>query len=137
MNPGNTDPFAAMAAMGNFGNFGELMGSMGATSGPVNTVLAQAGWISATTMSRVWARGAQSLAEYQQACAAGTPLEVQVDHARAHLRRLGEIALEEARSLDGQMQGLGEQLRGAVPDAVPDPPRPTADPPVRRARAKP
>ena len=41
----------------------------------------------------------------------------QADAARAHLRRLGEIAIEEAHALDAQLQGLGEHMRAQADDA--------------------
>ncbi|GEM_PF-5967921 len=101
-------------------------------------VLAQAHWLASGVSMRVWTRAAQSLVQYQQESgAAERPADAagparQHDAARAHLRRLGEIALEEARSLDAQLQGLSEQLRASMED-------PAAPKPHRRryARAKP
>ncbi len=102
------------------------------------SVLAQAHLVAAGASMRAWTRSAQSLAQYQQdssaAGAAGAEQAGrQTDAARAHLRRLGEIAIEEAHALDTQLQGLGEQLRAAMED-----PAVTADLRQHRyARAKP
>ena len=101
--------------------------------------ITQAHVVAAGTSMRVWTRGAQSLAQYQQdSAAAGGPADAdqvarQADAARAHLRRLGEIALEEAHSLDATLQGLAEQLRASMET----PATGTDLPPRRYARAKP
>lgn len=106
---------------------------------PFLGLFAQAHLASAAAGMRCWSRWAQSWAEYRQAAMPaaapraddGEALGRAVDEARAHLRRLGEIALDEARLLDTQMQALSEQLRTVVEDpAAPGAPR-------RRARAKP
>lgn len=108
------------------------------------SVLAQAHLVAASASMRAWTRSAQSLAQYQQDSSAAGAASVagaagaeqagrQTDAARAHLRRLGEIAIEEAHALDTQLQGLGEQLRAAMED-----PAVTADLRQHRyARAKP
>ena len=101
--------------------------------------ITQAHAVAAGASMRVWTRGAQSLAQYQQdSAAAGGPADAdqvarQADAARAHLRRLGEIALEEAHSLTTTLQGLAEQLRASM-----ETPATGVDlPPRRYARAKP
>ena len=105
----------------------------------VTQSMTQAHTLAAAASMRVWTRGAQSLAQYQQeSAAAGGPEDAdqfarQADAARAHLRRLGEIALEEAQSLAATLQGLAEQLRASMATPVT-----TTDlPPRRYARAKP
>lgn len=106
---------------------------------PCSQTINQAHVAAAGTSVRVWTRGAQSLAQYQQeSAAAAGPAQAdqvarQADAARAHLRRLGEIALEEAHALDSTLQGLAEQLRAAM-----DMPATGAElAPRRYARAKP
>ena len=100
--------------------------------------MTQAHVVSAGASMRVWTRGAQSLAQCQQeSAAAGGPADTdqvarQADAARAHLRRLGEIALEEAHALAATLQALSEQLRASM-----ETPTETALPPRRYARAKP
>lgn len=101
--------------------------------------ITQAHAVAAGASMRVWARGAQSLAQYQQdsgvvdGVADADQVARQADAARAHLRRLGEIALEEAHTLDAILQGLAEQLRASM-----ETPATGADlPPRRYARAKP
>ena len=101
--------------------------------------MTQAHLAAAATSMRVWTRGAQSLAQYQQdsgavgGAADADQVARQADAARAHLRRLGEIALEEAHSLTTTLQGLAEQLRAST-----ETPATGADlPPRRYARAKP
>ena len=114
-----------------------------AAAAPIQAVLAQAQVAGAATLLKVWTRSAQSLAEYQREVQRGagdgdrTPqaaanLAAQVDHARAHLRRLSEIALEEGDALDGQMQALDQQLRALIEEPVAAAPKPR-----RYARAKP
>ena len=105
----------------------------------ITQAITQAHGVAAGTSMRVWTRGAQSLAQYQQeSAAAGGAADAdqvarQADAARAHLRRLGEIALEEAHTLDTILQGLAEQLRASM-----ETPATGADlPPRRYARAKP
>ena len=101
--------------------------------------MTQAHLVAAATSMRVWTRGAQSLAQYQQdsgavgGAADADQVARQADAARAHLRRLGEVALEEAHSLAATLQGLSEQLRASM-----ETPATAADlPPRRYARAKP
>ena len=101
--------------------------------------ITQAHAVAAGASMRVWTRGAQSLAQYQQdsgavgGAADADQVARQADAARAHLRRLGEIALEEAHTLDAILQGLAEQLRSSM-----ETPATGADlPPRRYARAKP
>ena len=105
----------------------------------ITQAMTQAHGVAAAASMRVWTRGAQSLAQCQQeSAAAGGPEDAhqvarQADAARAHLRRLGEIALEEAQSLAATLQGLAEQLRASM-----ETPATGADlPPRRYARAKP
>ena len=105
----------------------------------ITQAITQAHGVAAAASMRVWMRGAQSLAQYQQeSAAAGGPegadqVARQADAARAHLRRLGEISLEEAQSLHAILQGLAEQLRASMETPVT-----AADlPPRRYARAKP
>ncbi len=109
---------------------------------PVNTVLLQAQAAAGAAVMRGMQRGAQSWADYGRALAprpAGVAafddaqqLARHVDEARAHLRRLAEIAADEARLLETQLRGLDEQLCATVAGPAP------ADPPARRryARAK-
>ena len=140
--PGLDDPFSAL--MRGF----SLMASTfqpqasafaNAAAAPVNTVLQQAQAAASAAVMRGLQRGAQSWVDYGQAAAAAPAgmgaahaLSFSVDQARAHLRRLTEIAADEARLLETQLRGLDEQLRAAVTD--PDPP--DAGAPTRRANAK-
>ena len=106
----------------------------------INTVLMQAQAAASGAMMRGWQRGARSWAEYCRSAGAGTPalasavgaeaLARNVDDARAHVRRLAEIAADEARLLAAQLSSIDEQLRAVVPDADP------ADAARRFARAK-
>ena len=113
---------------------------LGAGASPAGgNLLAQAHMVAAAASLRVWTRSAQSLSAYQQECSAAdtAPGDAQdachADATRAHLRRLGEIAIEEAHALDAQLQGLGEQVRTQVDAAAP-----LSHPQPRRyARAKP
>ena len=111
----------------------------GSSSASGNT-LAQAHLVAVAASWRVWTRSAQSLSAYQQECSAASAAAApdaltarHADAARAHLRRLGEIAREEALALEAQLQGLGEQLRAQVADPA-DPAQPQ---PRRYTRAKP
>jgi hypothetical protein len=127
-----TDPFLGSRDVRGPGADGGLM-----------AVLTQAHFASAAAFMRCWNRSAQSWAEYRQAAAGavapsappsgsdGEALGRLVDEARAHVRRLGEIALDEARLLDVQMQVLSEQLRAVVEDPA------SSGAPRRRARTKP
>ena len=101
--------------------------------------ITQAHAVAASASMRVCTRGAQSLAQYQQdsgavgGAADADQVARQADAARAHLRRLGEIALEEAHALTTTLQGLAEQLHASM-----ETPATGADlPPRRYARAKP
>ena len=110
---------------------------------PLHTALLQAQAAAGAAVMRGLQRGAQSWADYGKAMAsqpagAAAADEAQqharhVDEARAHLRRLSEIAHDEARLLETQLRGLDEQLRATVADAA------AAEAPARRryARAKP
>ncbi len=134
----------AAAAMPQPDRVAPLAQAPGSTPGPVNAVLARANVAGAAVLLKVWTRSAQSLADYQRetqrlngesapsAAAAASSLAAQVDHARAHLRRLSDIAFEESRALDDQLLALGEQLRALLED-----PAPSAPAPRRYARAKP
>ena len=104
---------------------------------PVHTVLLQAQAAAGAAVMRGLQRGAQSWADYGKTTAAGAAdadethrLARTVDEARAHLRRLAEIAADEARLLESQLRGLDEQLRAAYEETDP------AAQPRRRARAK-
>lgn len=92
----------------------------------VNEVLMQAHFAALAALVRVWSRSAQSLTQTwpvgvwvqtgsaTQAADAGRALGRLVDDARAHLRRLSEVALDESLTFGSQMQALGEQLRTVV-----------------------
>lgn len=133
------DPLSDMmrswaAAVGGVG----LPGAGNAGGQVITQSVTQAHGVAAATSMRVWTRGAQSLAQYQQESAAAggaadaDQLARQADAARAHLRRLGEIALEEAHSLAATLQNMAEQLRASM-----ETPATGADlPPRRYARAK-
>lgn len=101
-------------------------------------LLAQAQWLCTAALMRLVQRGAVAWAEVGRTAAqpgAGEPASAQaVDAARLHLRRLREMALDEARALDSQLLALDEALRALaeVPPAAAEP-----NPPRRRARAKP
>lgn len=106
---------------------------------PLDALLAQAHWLSAAALARSGQRGSQSWLDYGKAVATQPELAQRVDAARAHLRRLAEIAADEARQTELQLRGLDEQLRALV---VPVPVAATAADaapadPVRYARAKP
>ncbi|NRF66881.1 hypothetical protein HLB44_07790 [Aquincola sp. S2] len=148
-NPSPNDPLGelmrawsgmAAAAMPGADALGAMAGAPGAAApagNPAVGALAQAHWLASGVWLRLGSRAAQSLAQYQHECGAAThpggadaPAR-QADAARAHLRRLGEMALDEARALDAQLQGLAEELRASMDD-------PAAGPaPRRHARAKP
>lgn len=110
---------------------------------PVHTVLMQAQTAAGAAVMRGLQRGAQSWVDYGKALSlrpageAATDeaqqLASSVDEARAHLRRLTEIAADEARLLETQLRGLDEQLRTIMQDPAP------VEPPAHRryARAKP
>ena len=105
-------------------------------------LVAQAHLASSSAFLRCCDRAARSWGEYGQAAAASASpaalsdgvdvgaLAKLVDEARAHVRRLGEIALDESRLLSAQMEALGERLRAMVDDPAPQ------RAPRRYARAK-
>lgn len=104
-------------------------------------LVAQAHLASSSAFMRCWNRALQSWTEYGRAAAGAASafpeglddaaLAKLVDEARAHVRRLGEIALDEARLFNAQMEALGEHLRACAEDP------PAQGSPRRRARAKP
>lgn len=126
---------------------GQLLGGRGAQgcgpAGHVNQVLMQAHFVAAAALMRVWNRSAQSLAQVRpvgpgaqtataaQAADEGQALARLVDDARAHLRRMSEITLDESRRFEIQMQALGEELRTVVVDPI------DSAAPRRYARTKP
>ncbi len=103
----------------------------------------QAHFVAAAALMRVWNRSAQSLAQVRpvgpgaqtataaQAADEGQALARLVDDARAHLRRMSEITLDESRRFEIQMQALGEELRTVVVDPI------DSAAPRRYARTKP
>lgn len=142
------------AGLGGGGAAANLLGQApGAAQGPtarVQTVLLQAQAAASAALLRGMQRGAQSWAEYAKAVnpaatagvAGATAAERQpggpddmhalalsVDEARAQLRRLTEIAADEARLLEQQLRGLDEALRAVLEV-------PAAEHPRRRARGK-
>ncbi len=91
----------------------------------------QAHWVSSASLLRAGQRAAQSWLQYTQEAPADAGAERRVEAARAHLRRLAEIAADEARSVEQQLRGLDEQARATVAPAA------AADAqPVRRAHPK-
>jgi len=127
----NPDPFAdAMRAWSTLS--AALPGATGAAASPLDAVLAQAHWVSSASLLRAGQRAAQSWLQYTQEAPAGASAEQRVEAARAHLRRLAEIAADEARGVEQQLRRVGEQARAAVaPHAA------AAAQPVRRAHPKP
>lgn len=109
---------------------GASAGPAGAPT-PLDALLMQAQWLGSASLLRSGQRAAQSWLQFTQAAPADAPLAQRVDEARAHLRRLSEIAADEARTIEQQLRGLDEQARGLVAPAEPEPA------PVRRAQAKP
>lgn len=91
----------------------------------------QAHWASSAALTRSGQRGAQSWLEYTQAVATQPELAHRVDAARAHLRRLAEIAADEARQAQAQLLVLDAQASALVQPLQPSPE------PQRRAQAKP
>lgn len=112
--------------------------ALAASAAPVNGVLLQAQGAASAAMLRGAQRGAESWATYLTATQAldsateGAAPWRRVDEARAHLRRLAEIAHDEARVLESQLRALDEQLR----QATAPPASATDGPPRRYARAK-
>jgi hypothetical protein len=105
-------------------------GTAAAAPSSLDTLLMQAQWLGSASLLRSGQRAAQSWLQFTQAAPADAPQALRVDEARAHLRRLAEIAADEARTLEQQLRGLDEQARGLVAPAEPEPA------PVRRAQAK-
>jgi hypothetical protein len=122
MNP--ADPIAAWLKA-----WPGALGSAGAGS-PLDALLVQAHVASSASLLRAGQRGSESWMEFVRT-PADAPLAERVDAARGHLRRLGEIAADEARQLAQQLAALDEQARALVDAGA------TADEPARRARAKP
>ena len=106
---------------------------------PLDALLVQAHWVSSAALARSGQRGSQSWLDYAKAVATQPELPYRVDAARAHLRRLAEIAADEARQAEQQLRGLDEQLRALVPPLEPVATTGEGAPtePVRYARAKP
>ena len=103
---------------------------------PLDALLVQAHWVSSAALARSGQRGSQSWLDYAKAVATQPELPHRVDAARAHLRRLAEIAADEARQTEAQLRGLDEQLRGLV-EPAPTTGEVAPAEPVRYARAKP
>jgi hypothetical protein len=117
-------------------------GAAGATGGapaPLEALLMQAQWAGSASLLRSGQRAAQSWLQYTQAAPAEATLEVRVDAARAHLRRLAEIAADEARGISQQLLALDEQACALIdPTRRTPPPTAASEPrPVRRAKPKP
>ena len=114
-------------------------GSAGPALTPLDALVAQAHWVSSAALARSAQRGGQSWIDYGKAVAMQAEMPHRVDAARAHLRRLAEIAADEARQTETQLRGLDEQLRALVPPQEPAPTTGEVAPaePVRYARAKP
>jgi hypothetical protein len=126
-----------------------LLGSAGARgSGPraqLAAILAKAQLVSSAALWRSWERAAQSWADYGRAtfdaanvgaALPAAPLEGEalasaVDEARTHLRRVAEIALDEARLLEAHLSVLDEELRATLGEPEGEPA------PRRNVRAKP
>lgn len=130
MSAGTPDPFSdAMRAWSTLTS--ALPGATGAPASPIDAVLMQAHWVSSASLLRAGQRAAQSWLQCTQEAPAGAGAEQRVEAARAHLRRLAEIAADEARTVEQQLLGLGEQARATVA------PAPEPAPPVRRTHPKP
>lgn len=124
----SNDPFTD--ALGAFSTLaGGLARAPGLGTSPLDALMMQAHLASSATLLRSGQRAAQSWLDYSKE-AAGAALPVQVDAARAHLRRLAEIAADEARQIEQQLRGLDERARELVAPAEPE-----AEP-VRRAEIK-
>lgn len=124
------DPFAdAMRAWSSMAT--GLARGQSVVPSPLDPLLIQAHVASSAALLRSGQRAAQSWLEYTMAAAAATDLSLRVDAARAHLRRLAEIAADEARLVEQQMRALDERARGLVT------PVGSEEAPVRRAKAKP
>ena len=103
---------------------------------PLDALLMQAHWVSSAALARSGQRGSQSWLDYGKVVATQPELPRRVDAARAHLRRLAEIAADEARQAEAQLRGLDEQLRALV-EPAPTTGEVAPAEPVRYARAKP
>jgi hypothetical protein len=106
----------------------------------LEALLMQAQWLGSAALLRSGQRAAQSWLQYTQAAPADAALDVRVDAARAHLRRLAEIAADEARGVGQQLLALDEQACGLIDPSrrAPAPAAGSGEPaPVRRAHAKP
>ncbi len=121
------DPFAdALRAWSSL-----AAGFPGAKTGvpsPLDGVVMQAHLASSGALLRSGQRATQSWWDYNREAAAAADLAGRVEAARAHLRRLAEIAADEAKQLEQHMRAFDEQVRNLV--AATDPV------PVRRAQAK-
>lgn len=117
------DPFAALLKA--------WPGVVSAGAGtPLEALLVQAHVASSASLVRAGQRGGESWLQYART-PADAPLAERVDAARGHLRRLAEIAADEARQVAQQLAALDEQARALVDGGA------TSDAPVRHARAKP
>jgi hypothetical protein len=133
MSGASTDPFAdAMRVWSTLASSLPTAGGLGgATPSPLDAVLMQAHWLSSASLVRAGQRAAQSWLQCTQEAPAGASAEQRVEAARAHLRRLAEIAADEARGVEQQLRGLDEQVRATVA------PQAAEARPVRRAHPKP
>ena len=102
-----------------------------AAPSPLDPLLIEAHLAGSAALLRSGQRAARSWLEYTLAASATAELAARVDAARAHLRRLGEIAADEARAVEQQMRAFDERARALVAPAETD------AAPVRRAQAKP
>jgi|OpeIllAssembly_1097287.scaffolds.fasta_scaffold377095_1 hypothetical protein len=98
---------------------------------PLDPLLIEAHLGASAALLRSGQRAARSWLEYSLAASATAELAARVDAARAHLRRLAEIAADEAHLVEQQMRVLDERVRGLAAPAG------SEDAPVRRAQAKP
>lgn len=125
------DPFSeAMSAWSTLATALPGAAAGGGAPTALDTVLMQAHWVSSASLLRAGQRAAQSWLQYTQEAPTGASAERRVDAARAHLRRLAEIAADEARAVEQQLRGLDEQARATVAPAAAE------AQPVRRAHGK-
>lgn len=125
-----TDPVsAALRALSTMSAAAPGIG--GSDVAALNMLLMQAHWVASAALGRSAQRGAQSWLDYGKEAAAPADGAVRVDAARAHLRRLAEIAADEAHEAARQLQAIDEQVRALIAPAD------DGAPPVRRAQAKP
>jgi hypothetical protein len=122
----------AGVAPGALSGIGGIGGVGATTAAPLEGLLMQAQWLCGASLVRSGQRAAQSWLQYTQAAPADAAPEARADAARAHLRRLAEIAVDEARSVGQQLMALDEQVCNLVVAAAPA----AATPVVRRARPK-